>query len=94
MLLILAISYLAVFRYSAVRGYQSAPQSLKGNLMGANLDQEAIRELSNKKQNLIMELNNYAENHKVASSATPSKLILTISCCQGAVHHIIVCHPK
>ena len=50
----------------AVKGYQSAPQSLGGNLMGANLDQDAIRELSTRKQNLLMELNNYAENRRMA----------------------------
>lgn len=34
--------------------------------MGANLDQDAIRELSTRKQNLLMELNNYAENRRMA----------------------------
>lgn len=55
-----------VYSLLLVRGYQTAPPSLQGNLMGANLDQDAIRELSVRKQNLMMELNNYAENQKTA----------------------------
>ena len=55
----------------SVRGYQQAPESLQGNLMGANLDQDAIRELSTRKQNLMLELNNYAENQR-ASQAVAS----------------------
>ena len=36
--------------------------------MGANLDQDAIRDLSTRKQNLLMELSNYAENQRAAQA--------------------------
>jgi len=52
-----------------VRGYQRAPETLQGNLMGVNLDQDAIRDLSMRKQNLMLELNNYAVNQQAAQSA-------------------------
>ena len=57
-----------------VRGYQPAATELKGNLMDQNIEQETIRELSQRKQNLMLELKNYEENQKAASMTRPSGL--------------------
>ncbi|XP_076471664.1 BBSome complex member BBS2-like [Babylonia areolata] len=51
-----------------VRGYNPAPQGADGNLMDTNIEQDTIRELSQRKQNLMMELRNYEQNAKVAST--------------------------
>lgn len=48
-----------------VRGYLPASKEMKGNLMDASVEQDLIRELSQRKQNLILELRNYEENAKV-----------------------------
>ncbi|KFV83039.1 Bardet-Biedl syndrome 2 protein, partial [Struthio camelus australis] len=47
-----------------VRGYLPGGQEMKGNLMDASAEQDLIRELSQKKQNLLLELRNYEENAK------------------------------
>uniref|UniRef100_A0A670IPE6 Bardet-Biedl syndrome 2 protein homolog n=1 Tax=Podarcis muralis TaxID=64176 RepID=A0A670IPE6_PODMU len=47
-----------------VRGYLPASQEMKGKLMDTSVDQDLIRELSQKKQNLLLELRNYEENTK------------------------------
>ncbi|XP_064601546.1 Bardet-Biedl syndrome 2 protein homolog [Liolophura sinensis] len=52
-----------------VRGYNAASPDLKGNLMDSNLEQDTVRELSQRKQMLILELKNYEENTKVALSS-------------------------
>uniref|UniRef100_UPI00398EC15B BBSome complex member BBS2 isoform X2 n=1 Tax=Pristiophorus japonicus TaxID=55135 RepID=UPI00398EC15B len=52
-----------------VRGYLPAGREMKGNLMDANAEQDLIRDLSQRKQNLLLELRNYEENSKVALSA-------------------------
>ncbi|XP_048461695.1 Bardet-Biedl syndrome 2 protein homolog isoform X2 [Rhincodon typus] len=52
-----------------VRGYLPADQEMRGNLMDTNAEQDLIRELSQRKQNLLLELRNYEENSKVALSA-------------------------
>ncbi|XP_078067235.1 BBSome complex member BBS2 isoform X1 [Mustelus asterias] len=51
-----------------VRGYLPASREMKGNLMDTNAEQDLIRELSQRKQNLLLELRNYEENSKVALS--------------------------
>lgn len=38
---------------------------MRGNLMDTSLEQDLIRELSQKKQNLLLELRNYEDNAKV-----------------------------
>lgn len=48
-----------------VRGYLPASKEMKGNLMDASVEQDLIRELSQRKQNLLLELRNYEENAKV-----------------------------
>ncbi|XP_074660116.1 BBSome complex member BBS2-like [Tubulanus polymorphus] len=57
-----------------VRGFQQAPAELRGNLMDTNIEQDTIRELSQRKQNLLLELHNYEENARVSSSERPSGL--------------------
>ncbi|KAH0619482.1 hypothetical protein JD844_000139 [Phrynosoma platyrhinos] len=47
-----------------VRGYLPGSQEMKGKLMDTSVDQDLIRELSQKKQNLLLELRNYEENAK------------------------------
>uniref|UniRef100_A0AAQ6IK03 Bardet-Biedl syndrome 2 protein homolog n=1 Tax=Anabas testudineus TaxID=64144 RepID=A0AAQ6IK03_ANATE len=48
-----------------VRGYLPASKDLKGNLMDSSAEQDLIRELSQRRQNLLLELRNYEENAKV-----------------------------
>uniref|UniRef100_A0A3B5M3J9 Bardet-Biedl syndrome 2 n=1 Tax=Xiphophorus couchianus TaxID=32473 RepID=A0A3B5M3J9_9TELE len=50
-----------------VRGYLPASKALKGNLMDSNAEQDRIRELSQRRQNLLLELRNYEENAKGVS---------------------------
>uniref|UniRef100_A0A673M4Y7 Bardet-Biedl syndrome 2 protein homolog n=1 Tax=Sinocyclocheilus rhinocerous TaxID=307959 RepID=A0A673M4Y7_9TELE len=47
-----------------VRGYLPASKEMKGNLMDASVEQDLIREMSQRKQNLMLELRNYEENAK------------------------------
>lgn len=55
-----------------VRGFSTADTDVRGNLMDVNADQETLRELSQKKQNLLMELKNYEENYKAGQVDRPS----------------------
>lgn len=48
-----------------VRGYLPGQNALRGAVMDASVEQDLIRELSQKKQNLLLELRNYEENAKV-----------------------------
>lgn len=57
-----------------VKGFLPATQELKGNLMDVNIDQEKVREMSQRKQNLLLELKNYEENAKAAATDRPSGL--------------------
>ena len=52
--------------YIVVRGYLPASKELKGNLMDSSAEQDLIRELSQRRQNLLLELRNYEENAKVS----------------------------
>uniref|UniRef100_A0A5F8G2J0 Bardet-Biedl syndrome 2 n=1 Tax=Monodelphis domestica TaxID=13616 RepID=A0A5F8G2J0_MONDO len=54
-----------------VRGYLPGGAEMKGNLMDTSVEQDLIRELSQKKQNLLLELRNYEENSKQAESSSP-----------------------
>ncbi|KAL7978686.1 hypothetical protein Chor_013175 [Crotalus horridus] len=47
-----------------VRGYLPEGQEVKGRLMDTSVEQDLIRGLSQKKQNLLLELRNYEENSK------------------------------
>ncbi|XP_063294308.1 Bardet-Biedl syndrome 2 protein isoform X1 [Pelobates fuscus] len=51
-----------------VRGYLPSSQQATGSLMDTSVEQELVRELSQKKQNLLLELKNYQENSKQADS--------------------------
>lgn len=51
--------------FSSVRGYVPSPSEVRDNLMGADLGQEMVRDLNQKRQNLLLELKNYEENLKV-----------------------------
>uniref|UniRef100_A0AAX7VAB0 Bardet-Biedl syndrome 2 protein homolog n=1 Tax=Astatotilapia calliptera TaxID=8154 RepID=A0AAX7VAB0_ASTCA len=51
-----------------VRGYLPASKDLKGNLMDTSAEQDLVRELSQRRQNLLLELRNYEENAKVIYS--------------------------
>ncbi|KAK7799011.1 hypothetical protein U0070_025962 [Myodes glareolus] len=48
-----------------IRGYLPGTAEMKGNLLDTSVEQDLIRELSQKKQNLLLELRNYEENTKV-----------------------------
>ncbi|XP_018582106.2 BBSome complex member BBS2 [Scleropages formosus] len=52
-----------------VRGYLPASKEMKGNLMDTSVEQDLIRELSQRRQNLLLELHNYEENAKVVAGA-------------------------
>ncbi|OXB74090.1 UNVERIFIED_CONTAM: hypothetical protein H355_003153 [Colinus virginianus] len=52
-----------------VRGYLPGGEEMKGNLMDTCAEQDMIRELSQKKQNLLLELRNYEENTKAELSS-------------------------
>lgn len=51
-----------------VRGYLPASPEMKGNLMDVNVEQDAVRELAQRKQNLLLELKNYEENARVGKA--------------------------
>ncbi|KAL2093165.1 hypothetical protein ACEWY4_010477 [Coilia grayii] len=53
-----------------VRGYLPASKEMKGNLMDSSVEQDLVRELSQRKQNLLLELRNYEENAKAAPGAS------------------------
>ncbi|XP_028665213.1 Bardet-Biedl syndrome 2 protein homolog [Erpetoichthys calabaricus] len=52
-----------------VRGYLPASKEMRGNLLDASVEQDLLRELSQKKQNLLLELKNYDENAKVGTGS-------------------------
>ena len=54
------------FNYLAVRGYDS---SRLGPLMDTNVHQDAVRDLLQKKQALLLELRNYESNTRYAGMA-------------------------
>ena len=48
-----------------VRGYLPASPEMKGNLMDVDVERDAMRDLAQRKQNLLLELKNYEENARV-----------------------------
>ncbi|XP_052023070.1 Bardet-Biedl syndrome 2 protein [Apodemus sylvaticus] len=52
-----------------IRGYLPGTAEMKGNLLDTSVEQDLIRELSQKKQNLLLELRNYEENTKAELSS-------------------------
>ncbi|XP_064634179.1 Bardet-Biedl syndrome 2 protein homolog [Lineus longissimus] len=57
-----------------VRGWNQAPPEMRGNLMDTNVEQDTVRELSQRKQNLLLELKNYEENARAAGASRPGDL--------------------
>uniref|UniRef100_A0A4W4H8M2 Bardet-Biedl syndrome 2 protein homolog n=1 Tax=Electrophorus electricus TaxID=8005 RepID=A0A4W4H8M2_ELEEL len=51
-----------------VRGYLPASKDLKGNLMDVSVEQDLVRELSQRKHNLLLELRNYEEHTYTAEA--------------------------
>ena len=60
---------LCVSTEGEVRGYSGATGGPGRSLMDSNVEQDTIRELSQRKQNMMLELKNYAENSKIAATA-------------------------
>ncbi|KAF6287564.1 Bardet-Biedl syndrome 2 [Rhinolophus ferrumequinum] len=56
-----------------IRGYLPGTAETRGNLMDTSIEQDLIRELSQKKQNLLLELHNYEENAKAELSSPPNE---------------------
>ena len=50
------------YTFPPVRGYLPAPADSQRNMMDLNVEQETLRELSSRKQNLLLELKNYEAN--------------------------------
>lgn len=51
---------------------------MKGNLMDVNVEQDAVRELAQRKQNLLLELKNYEENARVRMLSIVSVTHVTV----------------
>ncbi|KAK0055080.1 Bardet-Biedl syndrome 2 protein [Biomphalaria pfeifferi] len=62
-----------------VKGFNPATGEAGTTLMNTNVEQETIRELSLRKQNLMLELKNYAENSKLALSGEAAVLASALS---------------
>ena len=52
------------FYSDKVRGYLPAAPETKKNMMDLNVEQETLRELSSRRQNLLLELKNYEANQR------------------------------
>ncbi|KAF5890839.1 Bardet-Biedl syndrome 2 protein, partial [Clarias magur] len=61
-----------------VRGYLPASKEMKGNLMDASVEQDLVRELSQRKQNLLLELRNYEENNKVVPGVSDGETLMGV----------------
>ncbi|CAL4122242.1 unnamed protein product, partial [Meganyctiphanes norvegica] len=51
-----------------VRGYQSSTPETRYSMLDVNIEQETIRELSQRRHTLLMELRNYEENQRMGNS--------------------------
>ena len=54
-----------IIHFPTVRGYLPVTSDARRNLVDLNVEQESIRELAQRKNNLELELKNYAENQAV-----------------------------
>ncbi|XP_054160057.1 Bardet-Biedl syndrome 2 protein homolog [Oppia nitens] len=54
-----------------IRGYVSASPQERQSVMDANFEQDTVREMMKKRQNLLMELRNYEENSRIQRIADP-----------------------
>ena len=69
-------------RLVSVRGYLPAPPESQRNMMDLNVEQETLRELSSRKQNLLLELNNYEANQNASLGKQHQQInIITRSDC-------------
>ena len=59
-----------------VRGYLPADAESKATVVDINADQDALRELAIKKQNLLKELKNYGENDRVGTNSAVRLVIM------------------
>ncbi|XP_036399953.1 Bardet-Biedl syndrome 2 protein homolog [Megalops cyprinoides] len=59
-----------------VRGYLPASKEMKGNLMDSSVEQDLIRELSQRRQNLMLELRNYEENAKASTGGAVTEGVI------------------
>ena len=48
--------------------------------MGVNIEQDTLRDLAQRKQNLLLELKNYEENTRVSPSQDITDCLFVISC--------------
>lgn len=60
-----------------VRGYQPAASDGHHQLLDVNAEQESLRELAQRKNNLLLELRNYEENQKVSRGTARSNAGVT-----------------
>ena len=56
--------------FAQVRGYSPANKDSSHNLMDNDQEQDLIRELSQRKNNLLLELKNYSENTKAGKEVS------------------------
>ncbi|KAA8590505.1 hypothetical protein FQN60_014439 [Etheostoma spectabile] len=77
------------------RGYLPASKDLKGNLMDSSVEQDLIRELSQRRQNLLLELRNYEENAKGVSETNKTIIRAVLIFAEGIFEgesHVV--HPS
>ena len=63
---LLNLQQLIYIYFVSVRGYLPAPPDSQRNMMDVNVEQETLRELASRKQNLLLELKNYEANQKAS----------------------------
>ena len=68
-----------------VRGYLPSNIESRSKLMDVGNEQENLRELMNKKQNLILELKNYEENQKIAMEGVGNSMLSRGAVGQGSM---------
>ncbi|KAG7468698.1 hypothetical protein MATL_G00145570 [Megalops atlanticus] len=59
-----------------VRGYLPASKEMKGNLMDLSVEQDLVRELTQRRQNLLLELRNYEENAKASAGGVVTEGVI------------------
>lgn len=55
-----------------VRGYLPSNAEMRRGAMDMNMEQESLRELAQRKNNLLLELNNYAQNKRISVAGASS----------------------
>ena len=67
-----------------IRGFVPSNAEVRSKVFDLNADQEAIRELTQKKQNLFLELKNYEENARLAPAGAGVLLAASKANASGA----------